>query len=75
MQSIVSRLINIAEKSTMGSRHACAIVSGKRILAVGVNEMTPMGESIELARTVSTTERVQCTSSRSLIYCEKPYSY
>jgi hypothetical protein len=74
MQGTASRLINIAKKSTMGSRHACAIVSGKKVLAVAVNEITHMGESIELARAISSPHRVHCTRYCTEIYREKSYS-
>lgn len=44
---VVSELINLAQMSTMTSKHAAAIVSGKRILAMATNYSLPSGDLVD----------------------------
>lgn len=55
---IVSELINLAQTSTMTSRHAAAIVSSKRILSIATNYSLPSGDAVDMAyRESATTKR------------------
>lgn len=49
---LLPRLIDLAATSTMGSRHAAAIVSGNRVLSTGVNRHLPAGELMSFARSI-----------------------
>ena len=47
---VLSELINTAKTSTMTSRHAAAIVSGRRILSMATNYSLPAGELVDIAK-------------------------
>lgn len=48
-QTIISALKNLAQTSTMTSRHAAAVVHGKQILAMSTNHSVPAGELVDIA--------------------------
>ena len=64
MQSqVVSELINLARFSTMGSKHAAALVAGKRILSMGTNYSLPAADLVDTATMSSNQARGSKTSS------------
>lgn len=46
---IIPQLMTMAETSTMGSKHAAAIISGKRVLSMGTNYPLQAGELVDFA--------------------------
>ena len=44
---VVPELILLAKTSTMNSKHAAALISGKHVLATGTNYSLPAGELID----------------------------
>lgn len=57
MQSyVVSRLLKVAQSSTMTSRHATAITCGKRLLTMDTNCSLPAGELIDAADNIRVTQ-------------------
>lgn len=40
--NIIHQLVELAQTSTMMSRHACALLRGKKILATGINYPSPL---------------------------------
>lgn len=56
-QPVIRNLIEVAKTSTMTSRHAAAIVSGKRLLASATNYSLPAGELVDAAAASSKSRR------------------
>lgn len=66
MQSqVLPQLLKAASTSTMGSKHAAAIMYGKRLLAIDTNCSLPAGQLVDVAATVTAHERAtSCQSQR-----------
>ena len=59
MQSqVLPQLLKAASTSTMGSKHAAAIMYGKRLLAIDTNCSLPAGQLVDVAATVIAHDRV-----------------
>lgn len=65
MQSqVLPQLLKAASTSTMGSKHAAAIMYGKRLLAIDTNCSLPAGQLVDVAATVIAAERATSSHSR-----------
>ena len=69
MQSqVLPQLLKAASTSTMGSKHAAAIMYGKRLLAIDTNCSLPAGQLVDVAATVIAHDRAaSCQSQRHTI--------
>lgn len=52
---VIPELINLAKTSTMTSRHAAAIISGKRTLSTATNYSLPAGQLVDIAATTKSS--------------------
>jgi hypothetical protein len=46
---VIDILIKLSATSTMTSKHACALIRGKKILATGINQSVPMANIVNTA--------------------------
>lgn len=53
IRTVVSRLVELAKTSTMSSRHAAAVLDGKRVYSVSVNYAMPAGDLVDFANKTS----------------------
>lgn len=49
MHNVIDILIKLASTSTMTSKHACALMKGKKIIATGINYPVPCADIVNIA--------------------------
>lgn len=75
MQSqVIPQLINLAQSSTMSSKHAAAITCGKRLLAIDTNYSLPAGELVNTTSTITATVSATQRKSQRDSYSESRQS-
>lgn len=69
MQSqVLPQLLKAASTSTMGSKHAAAIMYGKRLLAIDTNCSLPAGQLVDVAATVIAHDRAAQSQSQRHVH-------
>jgi len=56
LSHVIPELISLAQTSTMSSRHAAAVISGRRVLSTATNYSLPAGELVDFAIKTTSSE-------------------
>lgn len=57
LQRVIPKLVTLAKTSNMTSRHAAAIVAGKRTLSTATNCSLPAGQLVNIAAIMTADRR------------------